>query len=131
VLDRHGAGAIVVNAFEYVSGTLYPLIPALADPAETEWSLVYHDPRALVFLRRPPPGVPVLDKAQVADHLEAECSTYIEKDPELSLCARTLGFLFLRAGARQRAQRNFELYLAHVPGPDAEAEAAYRRASAR
>ena len=131
VLEHYGAGVVVANAFEYTTGTLYPLVLGLADPAESDWNLVYQDPQALVFLRHPPRGMPVLDKAHVADHLEAECSLHIENDPELSLCARSLGFLFLRAGAAERARRAFALYLAHRAGPDPEAEAAYRQVASR
>lgn len=127
LLERYGVGAIVANAFEYTTGVVYPLVLALADPAETEWQLVYQDPQALVFLRRPPSDLTPLDKSRVADHLEAECRTHIEKDPELSLCARTLGFLFLRAGDPGRARRSFELYLANAGEPDPEAESTYRR----
>lgn len=129
VLDRYGAGVIVVNAFEYTTGVVYPLVVSLADRAETGWQLVYHDPQALVFLRHPPPGMRVLDRSQVVGHLEAECRLYLEHDPELCLCARTLGFLFLQAGDRPRAQRSLALYLASPHDPDPEAEAAYRQAS--
>jgi len=129
VLARYGAGVMVLNAFEYTTGTVYPLVVGLADRADTGWSLVYEDPQALVFLRNPPPGMPVLSKSRVVDHLEAECRLYIERDPELCLCARTLGFFFLQAGDRQRARRSLGLYLASPRQPDPEAEAAWRRLS--
>jgi hypothetical protein len=131
VLAHYGVGVVVANAFEYTTGSLYPLVLGLANPAESDWKLVYQDPQALVFLRHPPASLPVLDKAHVADHLEAECSLHIENDPELSLCARTLGFFFLRARAADRARRAFALYLAHRAGPDPEAEAAYRQVASR
>jgi hypothetical protein len=126
LLARYGIGVIVCNAFEYTTGTLYPMVLALADPAEIEWQLVYRDPQALVFVRHPPPRLPPLDKSAVADHLEAECRLHVEKDPELPLCARTLGFLFLRAGDGGRARRSLALYLANRSGSDPEAEQAYR-----
>ncbi|MBI3666351.1 MAG: hypothetical protein HY236_09025 [Acidobacteria bacterium] len=126
MLARYGVGAIVANGFEYTTGTLYSMIPALADPAETEWQLAYEDPQGLVFLRHPPPGLPLLDKSRVAGHLEAECRLHIEKDPELCLCARTLGFLFLRFGDAARARRSFALYLASPHQYDPAAEKAYR-----
>jgi hypothetical protein len=126
-LDRYNIGAIVINSFEYNSGVLYPLVLALAQPTEEQWKLVYQDPQALVFLRRPPPGVPVLDKNQIASHLEAECSLHVQRDPEFSLCARTLGDLFLRSGDRAAARRALGLYLAHpYQGiDDADARRAY------
>ncbi len=128
LLARYGVGAIVANAFEYTTGVLYPLVLALSDP---EWQLVHADPAALVFLRHPPPGVHALSKAAIRDHLEAECRLHVEKDPELCLCARTLGFLFLRNGDAERARRSFALYLESPHQPDPEAEQAYRRLSGR
>jgi hypothetical protein len=127
VLARYGVEVLVLNAFEYTTGVVYPLVVGLADRTETAWSLVYQDPQALVFLRRPPPGMAVLDRSQVVAHLEAECRLHIERDPELCLCARTLGFLFLNAGDRRRAQESLALYLTSPREPDPEAEAAYRR----
>jgi hypothetical protein len=112
-LARYGAGAIVLNGFEYNSGVVYPLVFALAQPAESDWKLVYDDAAALVFLRNPPAGMPVLDKSRIAGHLEAECALHVTRDPEFSLCARSLGNLFLRMGDRERALRNFALYLDH------------------
>ena len=47
----------------------------------------------MVFLREPRAGMPALDKARVVDHLEAECRLHVEREPALSLCARTLGDL--------------------------------------
>jgi hypothetical protein len=43
-----------MNTMDYVSGALYPLALALANPVSTEWELVYDDSQAVVFLRRPP-----------------------------------------------------------------------------
>lgn len=112
-LARYGIDAIVLNAFEYNSGIIYPLALALADPAKPDWKLVYDDPASMVFLRNPSPDIPVLDKSRIPDHLEAECSLHVTRDPEFSLCARTLGDLFLRMGDRARARRNLALYLDH------------------
>ncbi len=112
-LNRYGVGAIVLNAFEYNSGIVYPLAMALAQPGASDWKLVYEDPAAMVFLRNVPSGLPVLDKTRILDHLEAECQLHIARDPEFSLCARTLGNLFLQLGDRARARRNFALYLDH------------------
>jgi hypothetical protein len=127
VLARYGVEAIVANGFEYASGVLYPMVLWLAEPTQSDWQLVYQDPQAMIFLRHPPLGVAALHKTQIPDHLEAECRLHIEKDPELCLCARTLGFLFLRLGDAGRARRALELYLANNREPDAEAESVYRR----
>jgi hypothetical protein len=124
-LDRYGIQAIVMNAFEYVTGAMYPLALALADPA-SEWKLVYEEPQAMVFLRGPADGTPTLDPSRVFEHLESECRLVIDNDPELCLCARTLGDFFLRTGHAAGARRMLGLYLAHRPGPDPEAERAYR-----
>jgi hypothetical protein len=114
-----------VNSFEYNSGVLYPLVLALAQPAEADWKLVYQDPQSLVFVRSVPPGVSVLDKGQIANQLEAECTLHVERDPAFSLCARTLGDLFLRSGDRERARRALGLYLAHPYADDPDARRAY------
>ncbi|HWC95952.1 MAG TPA: hypothetical protein VG456_04365 [Candidatus Sulfopaludibacter sp.] len=126
-LSRYAIGAIVVNSFEYNSGALYPLVLALAQPDEAQWKLVYRDPQSLVFLRNSPPDLAPIDKSQIALHLEAECTLHVERDPEFSLCARTLGDLFMRSGDRERARRALGLYLAHpYQGvDDAEARRAY------
>ena len=112
-LARYGVGAIALNAFEYNSGIIYPLVLALAQPGEADWKLVYEDAAAMIFLRDVPTGVPVLDKGRILDHLEAECTLHITRDPEFSLCARTLTDFFLRMGDRARARKNLALYLEH------------------
>ena len=60
LLNRYGVQVVVMNTMDYVSGALYPLAIALANPISTEWELVYDDSQAVVFLRRPPPGNPRL-----------------------------------------------------------------------
>jgi hypothetical protein len=124
-LARYGVGAMVVNGFEYNSGTLYPLVAAMAGPAESGWVLVYDDPQALVFVRQAPAGVEALDKGRVIDHLENECRLHVERDPEFSLCARTLANLFLQAGNRARARSLLGFYLEHPYADDPEARRAY------
>ena len=86
---------------------------------------MYQDAQSLVFLRDVPDGVAVLDKGWMADHLETECTLHVERDPEFSLCARTLGDLFLRFGDRARARRALALYLAHPYADDPEARRVY------
>ena len=125
ILARYGVGAIVLNSFEYNSGFLYPLVLDLAGQSQEDWKLAYEDPQAMVFLRDVPPGMPILDKARIFDHLEAECTMHVERDPEFSLCARTLADFFIRAGDRPRARKNLAFYLEHPYGPDPQARKAY------
>ncbi|HEY1221270.1 MAG: hypothetical protein ABSE42_09605 [Bryobacteraceae bacterium] len=124
-LERYGVTAIVANGFEYNSGTLYPLVPALMSPGETGWYLIYEDPQALIFVRDLPPGVAALPAGRVDLHLENECKLHVERDPEFSLCARTLADLYMRAGDRERARRWLRFYLDHPYGDDPEAQRAY------
>jgi len=125
MLDRYGVKAILVNGFEYNSGTLYPLVPALMSPSETGWHLIYEDAQALVFVRDLPAGVATLPAGRVDSHLENECRLHVERDPEFSLCARTLADLYMRAGDRERARRWLRYYLDHPYGDDPEAQRAY------
>jgi hypothetical protein len=125
LLARYNVGAILVNAFEYNAGTLYPLVVSLAQPGAGTWKLAYEDPQSLLFLREVPPGLSVLDPARILDHLDAECRLQISHDPDLSLCARTLGDFFLRTGDPQRARRALELYLEHPYPGDTDARRAY------
>jgi hypothetical protein len=125
LLARYGIGALVMNSFEYNEGGLYALALDLIEPAEADWKLVYDDPQAMVFLRDVPPGVPVLDKRRILDHAEAECRLHIAHEPDLSLCARTLGDLALRTGDRERARRALSLYMEHPYPGDTDARRAW------
>ena len=125
LLAKYNAGAILVNAFEYNAGTLYPLVVALAQPGAGTWKVVYEDPQSLLFLREVPSGLTELDPARIFDHLDAECRLHMSHDPDLSLCARTLGDFFLRTGDPQRARRSLELYLEHPYPGDTDARRAY------
>ena len=58
LLDRYGIQVVVMNTMDYVSGAMYPLTLALANPIGAEWELVYDDSQSVIFLRRPPPGNP-------------------------------------------------------------------------
>jgi hypothetical protein len=127
LLDQYGVQAMVMNSFEYANGLVYLLAPALADPAQTDWKLVYSDAQAMVFMRHPPPGVPPLNSLRVLDHMEAECDLHIEREPWYPRCARGLGQVFARIGDFTRARRWIGVYLAHPHDPDPEAEQEYQR----
>jgi hypothetical protein len=127
LLNRYGVQAIVMNTFEYSAGLVYLLAPALADPAQTTWKLVYNDPQALVFMRTPPAGVQALNSLDVLTHMEDECRLHIEHEPEFTRCARSLGQTFAKVGDYARARKWVGIYLEHPHAPDPEAEQAYQR----
>jgi hypothetical protein len=127
LLARYGIQVIVMNTFEATTGPLYLLAPALADPAQTAWKLVYNDPQALIFMRTPPPGVQPLNSLDVLTHMEDECSLHLAHEPQYPPCARTLGQAFAKVGDFQRARKWVGIYLEHPHAPDPLAEEAYRQ----
>jgi len=127
LLDRYGIQVIVMNTFEYSTGPVYVLAPALADPARTTWKLVYNDPQALVFMRTPPPGVTPLNSLDVFNHMEDECGLHLAHEPDAARCARSLGQVFAKVGDYARARKWVGIYLEHSHAPDPEAEQAYQR----
>lgn len=126
LLERYGIDAIVMNTFA-PGGDVYLLAPALADPRQQTWKLVYNDASALVFLRNPPPGMPVVPSLEVFDHMEAECSAIVEHQPESGRCARSLAQVFSKVHDFRRARLWLRTYLDLPHEPDPEAEAAYRQ----
>jgi hypothetical protein len=119
LLDRYGVQTIVMNTFEYSQGLVYRLAPALADPQQKEWKLVYEDPAAIVLMRNPPAGVAPLDSLRILTHMEAECNLHLQHDPRLPACARALSQVFLQVGDQARASRWYSTYqqYAHVAEP--------------
>lgn len=122
LLDRYGVGTIVMNTFEPATGNVYVLAPALADPAQKAWKLVYQDDESVIFMRNPPQGVAALNSLDVFTHMEAECSLHLSNEPEFPRCARSLGEVFVKIGDRARARRWLATYLekAHEPDPQAQ-----------
>jgi hypothetical protein len=129
LLDRYGVQAIVMNGFEYNNGLSYTLAPALADPSQTAWKLVYQDAQSMVFMRKPPVSVEPLPSLRVLDGLEAQCDLHIQHEPQLPRCARALGQIFAKIGDYPRARRWIGVYLDHPHDPDPQAEEAYRKMS--
>jgi hypothetical protein len=127
LLDQYGIQTIVMNTLEPVEGLVYLLAPALADPKQTEWKLVYSDAAAIVLMRHPPPSVQPLDSLRILNHMEAECELHLEHEPQLARCARSLAQVFAQVGDRAHARRWLGIYLEHPHAADAEAEAAYQR----
>lgn len=123
LLDHYGVQAVVMNTVDYVSGTLYPLALALANPDTPDWQLAYEDTQAVVFTRRNPPGTPVLANkfGHVLRHLDRECIAYLENAPENGACAATLANYWMHYGVKDAARRMLQLYIAHTPKPDPKA----------
>jgi len=113
-----------MSAFEYTSGVLYMLAPALA---EMDWKLVYAGADGMVFLRRPPPGMPVLDPSWIRESMESGCQARIEHQPELVGCAYNLGHAFMANGETDHAIRWLGTYLAHAPQSDPKATREYQQ----
>jgi len=132
LLNRYGVRVVVMNTMDYVSGALYPLAMALANPIGTEWQLVYDDRQAVIFLRRPPPGIAVLSNklGRMLRHLDLECAAYIENSPDSPLCARTLADYWLRNDQWDAARGMLRLYLAHAQRRDEWAERSLRKLDA-
>jgi hypothetical protein len=127
LLDRYGVGTIVMNTFEPATGNVYVLAPALADPAQKTWKLVYSDAQSVVFMRNPPPGVAPLNSLDVFTHMEAECSLHLDNEPQYPRCARSLGDVFLKVGDRLRARRWLATYLEKTKEPDPQVQAALQQ----
>ncbi|HEX6894416.1 MAG TPA: hypothetical protein VF146_04035 [Bryobacteraceae bacterium] len=127
LLQRYGIQTVVTNTFEYVTGAMYPLALALAD--SPDWQLVYDDSHSLVFTRAPQPDATAVPAklGHVLSHMDTECADYIQHDPRLPLCARTMGRYWAEGAHWDRAYRMLSLYLAHKPRPDPEAERAFQR----
>lgn len=132
LLNRYGVQVVIMNTMEYVFGAMYPLALALANPAGTEWELVYDDAQAVVFVRHPAPGVPVLPNklGRVLRHLNRECEAYIANSPDTPACARTLADYWIRNQANDAARKMLLLYLEHTPRRDEQAELALQRLGA-
>jgi hypothetical protein len=111
LLAQYGIEVIVMDGFEYNSGTPYMLPAALSDPKQTEWKLVYMDSVAVVYMRHPPPDVRVLNSFDALASLESQCSTTIEHEPFRPKCAAGLADLFARIGDGVRARRWQAIYL--------------------
>jgi hypothetical protein len=110
LLHKYGADVIVMSAFQHNTGSVYLLVPALADPKQTEWKFVYADDAALVFMRRPPPGVAPIEPLRVLDTLEAQCRNHVRHLPSQPLCARGLADVFQRIGDLPRARRWMRIF---------------------
>ncbi|HTX34467.1 MAG TPA: hypothetical protein VME43_05570 [Bryobacteraceae bacterium] len=105
LLRQYGIETIVMDGFEYTNGSPYLLPPALSDPHQTEWKLVYRDAQAVIFVRHVPAGVEPLPNLDGLAALEAQCENYVEHDPSRPRCTLGLADLFQKIGDLPRAAR--------------------------
>ena len=82
LLERYGIEAIVMNGFEYSSGSPYLLPAALSDPHQTEWKLVYRDAQAVIFLRHVPPDIQPLPNPEALSAMESTSTGRTRRVPE-------------------------------------------------
>jgi hypothetical protein len=124
LLDQYGIDVVVMSPFEYTSGVLYMLAPALD---AMDWKLVYAAADGMVFLRHAPEGMAALDGSWIREAMESGCQAHIDHDPTQVACAYNLGHSFLGAGERDNALRWLGIYLAHAPASDPKVTAEYRQ----
>lgn len=104
LLAKYGIDIIVAEGFD-VGGAVIPLPAILSDPSQKEWKLVYQDSQGVVFLRNPPPGMPVLNSLDALASMEAQCSERVSHEPSKRTCAQSLSHLFTQIGDSARAAR--------------------------
>jgi len=103
ILRQYGIDVIAMSGFEPYTGTAYYLPAALADPAQTEWKLVYRDAHDVVFMRRPPPGLRPLNSWEALAAMEDQCMLYVEHGS--AECSQGMVDIFTRAGDQGRARK--------------------------
>ena len=103
LLDQYDVKAIVMNGFDF-GGQVLLLAPALADPSQKQWKLVFQDEKELVYMRELPPGVQALPSLRALDGLESQCNHNVDHglNPK---CARSLGEIFYKIGDATRARK--------------------------
>jgi hypothetical protein len=119
LLSEYGIEVIVAEAFEYYTGRVYGLTAAHADPEHQEWSLVYRDSAAVVFMRHPPQVVAPLDPREALASAEDQCELHLAKDPTWPGCASGLARLFVGMGDMRRAKKWGAQWMALQSHPDA------------
>lgn len=103
LLKDYNIDLIVMDAFDYIGGAAFYLPAALADPAQKEWKLVFHDMHDVVYMRHPPPDVPVLSSFDALASMEEQCVLYAKHGEPA--CAGGLVDIFTRVGDRDRARK--------------------------
>jgi hypothetical protein len=131
LLDQYGIQTIVMTGYEYFTGSPHFLIAVLADPRQAEWKLVFQDSQAMIFMRRPPPGVQALPNIAALTSMQAQCAAHINLVPDEPLCARETCKLYEHLGNLDQARAWMAYYLEHKKQPDPEAETEYQRLTRR
>jgi hypothetical protein len=108
LLAQYGVDVIVTDGFEPLSGLAYYLPAALADPAQKEWKLVYQDVHEFIYMRHPPPDVPVLNSIDALNTMEQQCMFFVLY--QTPACARGLWDVFTKIGDRERARKWLDIY---------------------
>lgn len=108
LLKEYGIDIIVIDGFEPVSGTAYYLPAALADPSQKEWKLVFQDVHDLIYMRNPPPGLPVLQSLDALNAMEKQCALWVQNHQPL--CSRGMVDIFGRIGDRERYNKWLAIY---------------------
>jgi len=121
LLDKYGVQVMLMEGFEYGTGSAYKVSVMLADPSQTKWKLVYQDKTAMLFMRQPPPGAQALDPSQVFASLDAQCADHLDHHPEAPRCALGLGGdVYPRLGMLNKSTYWLQRYLALTNDPVAE-----------
>jgi hypothetical protein len=118
LLREYSVEVIVSEAFEYYTGRIWALPAALANPEQKEWSLVYRDSSAVVFMRHPPEGVAPLDPRDALLSAEDQCEVHLAKDAAWPGCASGLARLFVGMGDMRRARKWGAQWMAMQSHPD-------------
>ena len=127
LLEKYSIQMVVTEGFDFLSGQVYPLVVQLAHAPNREWSLVYQDAQAMVFMRHPPSGIEPLDPGRgILESLDAQCSEHIRYDPSRANCARGLGELYAYRGRPEKALEWIESYRKHRTEADPESEKMYQ-----
>jgi hypothetical protein len=113
LLKDYGIDVIVMDGFEPISGTPYYLPAALADPSQKEWKLVYQDIHDVVYMRNPPPGMPVLSSINALSAMEEQCLFLMRHSQPA--CSQGMYDVFLKIGDQPDAQKWAQRYRdAHI-----------------
>jgi hypothetical protein len=126
LLNDYGIEVILMSGFEFVSGTPYALVPALAAMPQTEWKLVYQDYISVVFMRHPPSDVKPMDRAYAFTSMASQCEFHMQYYPGQCRCAASLSKLFQALGYQAEARKWLRLWVEQKQESDPDSERAYQ-----